>query len=241
MNQSIITNGSENYKSKNNDPAIYAISYDKITEKMVDVSNRFKDLSTFKQRIKENVQGISHLPYTYNKNNIFWYRLVFLTFGALFLGLGATILSMTTTVGLGLFIINYWHFVKIAMFCICMLFSFCAFLIACSLSAERDSTFQCAKKAKKELKLIYGRKKLQVGGWLLSFSGKSLQTLSHLRHAYHETLEKIHDKRDAALYLLHKISTTPTLNDDEKEILYNQTIEELHDKCTQLLHVFRQT
>jgi hypothetical protein len=58
---------------------------------------------------------------------------------------------------------------------------------------------------------------------------------------YHEVCDKINDKKDEALHLVHRISTAETLTLEEKEDLLNQAVEEFNDKLRALIETFKHT
>lgn len=209
-----------------------------IRGKIAYARQRFQDLDLFMKQIEGAKAGVVNQPYTYNKRNIFWYRVIFIAFALLFFTLALTSMSLTTTIGCGIFF-SSCNLLKSSVFCVCVLLTFCSFLMAFSLSAERDAAIQCSKKAKAILSTIYKRKKsrLGLGRWAL-FTSQRQQAIT-LKHLYDDAYDRIHDKREATLHLLHRISTTPSLQKEERETLLNQAIEELNDKLIALNHEFR--
>lgn len=200
-------------------------------------AQRFHALHTFRQQITSAKAGLLHQPYTYIKKNIFWYRLIFVAFGLLFITLGFTSVSMRGNSGFGALFQSH-HLIKSALSYICALFAFSSFLLAFLLNATRDAALRCTKKAKRNLLSLYQRKKTLLGFTFFSWFGKRRAQVSQLKHHYQEVYNQINDKRESALHLLHRIEISCDLEVEEKEVLYNQTLEELNDTLQAIHYSF---
>jgi len=201
---------------------------------------RFSDLDSFRQEIEQSKAGLHHQPYTNNKKSVFHYRLTFFFLALLFAFLGFLAMKLSSIAGNALFIPTT-SFVKGGICTICFLLSTCSFAIALAIRAERETILQCIRKAKAMLSAIYARKRLRIGmKRFFAFYGQHGKIAVALKHAYDEALDRINNKKDEALHLIHRIATATTLNMDEKEALFNQAAEELNEKLMTLTHTFRQ-
>jgi hypothetical protein len=108
------------------------------------------------------------------------------------------------------------------------------------LKAEKEAVALYVRKTKAHVTAIYTRKKMRMGlKPFLAFFGPDRQKATMLRQAYDEVIDKINNKKDETLHLVHRIATAETLDNAEKEDLLNQAIEEFNDKLQMLVHNFR--
>ncbi len=121
-----------------------------------------------------------------------------------------------------------------------MFLSFCAFIMGLAICPEREAVAKVMKDSKLIVQTIYKRKRSRMGiKRFFSLFGPNRRMAIDLRHAYHETVDRMNDKKEATLQLLYRISTARTLAKAEKEDLFNQAIEELQEKMLSLTHSFR--
>ncbi len=202
---------------------------------------RYDELDIFRQQIEQSKACLYHQPYTYSKISVRWYKLIFFAFAIIFLSLGVGALALTSAIGCGFFA-NSCYVIKSGIVTLCMLLSVCSFVMALSLRSEREAVMQCVRKAKTLLAAVYTRKRMRLGlkRFFAFFGPHRRQTLT-LKQTYDEIVDKINDKKDEALHLIHRISTAHTLDSGEKEALFNQAIEELNEKLMVLTRSFRHT
>lgn len=218
----------------------HKIAKHQFTAKVSFARQRYHELDIFRHQIEQSKAGLHHQPYTYNKKCAVRYKLAFFGFSAVFLTLAFFSLSLSATLGCGLFF-NTCGLVKNAIFVSCLFLSFCSFFMALTISNEREAVMQCIRKSRTILTAIYARKRVRLGIKGFAFFGAARQKSLTLKHAFNEISDKINDKKDETLHLVHRISNTHTLDKAEKEDLLNQAIEELNEKLMTLTHNFRHT
>lgn len=208
------------------------------TAKLSFKQQRFLDLDIFRHQIEESRAGLHHQPYTNNKHSVFVYKTIFFGLAALFAILGITTMAVPLTIVTGFF--NYYTAIKGLIVSLCALFSLASFTMAATLHTEKEAILHCVRKARAHLATIYARKRLRMGikrfFAMLSPHRREAQSLKNM---FHETYDKINEKRDNAMHFVHRIASAKTLDPDSKEALLNQAIEELDDTLMLLVHSFR--
>lgn len=200
---------------------------------------RYIDLDIFRLQIEESKAGLHHLPYTNNKKNTTFYKSVFLGFASLFLVLNITTMAIPSALGCG-FLFSSCTFLKGIIVSVCTFLSATALTIALRLKAEKEAVVHSVRKAKAHTAAIYARKKVSIGiKNVFSLFGPGREKAAALRQLYQDTCDKINDKKDETLHLVHRIATAETLDLLEKEDLLNQAIEEFNEKLHQLTQTFR--
>lgn len=199
---------------------------------------RYAELDFFRQQIEEARAGLHHKPFTSNRRSVFLYQVTFFVFAFFFCLLGITVLSIPSALGCGFF--SSCTAIKGVLASLCTIFALASFTIAFSISQEKEAVLQCVRKAKTTLDTVYSRKRIRLG--IKSFAGvfiRQRQKGIALKHLYQEANDKINDKKDAVLHLIHRISTAETIDFIEKETLLNQAIEELNEKLQHIVYTFR--
>lgn len=200
---------------------------------------RYADLDIFRQQIEQSKAGLYHQPYTNNKKNTSFYKSIFLGFAAFFFCLGIAAMAIPSALGCGFFF-SSCTFLKGIIVTICTFFSLVALTLSLRMRADKEAVAHCVRKTKAHLTAVYARKKVRMGiRSIFSFLGPKRQKAIAVSHLYHEALDKINDKKDDALHLLHRITTAGTLSDKEKEDLLNQAIEEFHENLQMIAQTFR--
>lgn len=208
-------------------------------ERLFPYHERYNDLESFRQQIEESKAGFHHRPYTSHKKSVGVYRSIFCAISLLFIFLGLSAFSLPSIIHTGL-LFGTLTTAKGVIIGLCSLFSIASLTIGLMMQAEKEAVVSCVKGAKKQIARIYRRKGLKLS-WerpLLFSRPKRLQA-KLLRQSYREKLDKIDDKKDETLHLVHRITTAETLNLSEKESLLNQAIEELGEKLQSLIHSFK--
>ena len=201
---------------------------------------RYAELDIFRQQVEQSKAGLFHQPYTHNKKSILIYKSLFFAFGLLFATLGITALAITSTA-------LVWGFfgslaaLKSIIVCLCFMLSLLAFTITLATRPEREVVLQCVRKAKAHIRDVYTRKRTRLGiNAFNALFGVQKQQAGVLRQMYEEACEKINEKRDDVLHLVHRIKTSHALEKVEKETLLNQAIEDLYETLMAQTHNFRQ-
>lgn len=215
------------------------ISKHHFTAKPSFLQQRYADLDFFRQQIEESKAGLHHQPYTNNKKNTSFYKTIFLGFAVLFFMLGVITMAIPSALGCGFFF-SSCTFLKTILVTMCTFLSLSSLIFALKMRAEKEAVAYCVRKTKAHVAAIYARKQVRMGiKSIFAMMGKKrLQALA-LKQMYHEINDKINDKKDETLHLVHRIATAETLTSQEKEDLLNQAIEELNDKLQLLTHTFR--
>ena len=204
-------------------------------------AQKYIDLDSFRKNIEQSKAGLHHQPYTNNKTPVLIYKGLFFSFALLFLILGILSMYLPMTMSVSFFF-NSFTLLKSVIIVSCTLLSLFSFIYALTLQIEKETIRDCVRKAKINHKVIYARKQFRLGLHpIFSFMGTKKSQATALRHAYHEGLEKINDKKDETYHLAQRIVTAKLLSPIEKEALLNQAIEELNEKLRLLTHSFRHT
>lgn len=212
-----------------------------ITAKLSFSRPRYNELDIFRQQIEQSKAGMHHQPYTNSKKGVMQYRLIFCGLGLLFILLSVLSLYVSSAISFGLFL-HTSAFLKSGLFSTSILLSFCSFILALTIRTEREAVLHCVRKAKAILNTIYSRKRIRLGiKRFFALFGPQRQRAQALKHIYHEIYDRISDKKEEALHLVHRIATSHTLDESEKEDLLNQALEELNEKLMVLTHNFRHT
>lgn len=215
------------------------ISKHLFTAKPVFHIKRYADLDSFRQQIEESQAGLHHQPYTSYKKNTLFYKSIFLGFAALFLMLSLTAMAIPSAMGCGFFF-RSCAFLKGIIVVFCTALSLSSLTLGLRLRAEKEALAYSIRKTKALMAAIYARKKVRMGvKSMFAIMGPARLKTSALKEMYRETSDKINDKKDESLHLIHRIATAETLDEQEKEILLNQALEELNDQLQALTHTFR--
>lgn len=200
---------------------------------------RYADLDIFRKQIEQSKAGLHHQPYTNNKKNTSFYKSIFLGFAAFFLCLGLTAMAIPSALGCGFFF-SSCTLLKGIIVTICTFFSLSALTLGLRMRADKEAVAHCVRKTKAHLTAVYARKKVRMGiKSIFAFVGPQRQKAVAVSHLYHEALDKVNDKKEEALHLLHRIATAETFSDSEKEDLLNQAIEEFHEQLQMIAQTFR--
>lgn len=200
---------------------------------------RYADLDLFRQQIEQSKAGFHHQPYTSNKRNTRFYRTIFFGFAVFFLGLSMTAMAIPSALGCG-FLFSSCTVVKGMIVTACTLLSLSALTLALRLRPEKEAVAYYVRKTKTHIATIYARKKIRMGiKSIFAFLGPNKLKAAALSQMYHEVNDKINDKKDETLHLVHRITTAETLSNEEKEDLLNQAIEEFNEKLQALTQSFR--
>lgn len=217
---------------------IQQISMRQLFVKPLFIQQRYADLDLFREEIEQSKAGLHHQPFTSNKRSSTLYKAIFLAFSAIFFGLGMA----TTTIPLAL---NFGFlgsstFFKGTIVVVCSFLSFLALGLGLRIKPEKEAIAFYVRKARARVSAIYASKKINMGlQTLFAFLGQNKRKASALKQMYNEMVERIHDKQEEALHLVHRILTAETLNRQEKEDLLNQAIEEFSEKLQLLVHSFK--
>jgi hypothetical protein len=209
------------------------------TTKLSPLQKRYADLDIFRRQVEESKAGLHHQPYTMNKKNTHFYRSIFLGFAVLFFFLSVTIMAIPSALGCGFFF-SSCSFLKTILVTICTLLFLTSLTVGLRLKAEKEAISYYMKRTKAHVAAIYARKRVRMGikGVFDLFGPNRLKAAS-LRQLYHEVIDKMNDKKDETLHLVHRITTAETLDSLQKEDLLNQAIEEFNDKLHVLTNHFR--
>jgi hypothetical protein len=210
------------------------------TVKLPESRQRYHELDVFRYQIEQSKAGIYHQPYTMNKKTVFVYKLIFFGLAGLFAALSFIAMSIPMVHAWAFFSISSTTFFKCIVVSICSLLAVVSFLMGFTLRTEREAVQRCIRKAYVSISRIYTRKRLRMGiKRFVAFFGPHRRLAADMRHTYHEICDKINDKKDETMHLVHRIATAETLTPPQKEVLLNQAIEELHDKLMFVIHSFR--
>lgn len=219
-------------------PTIPKVARDRISTKIPLPQQRYSDLNMFRQEIEQNKAGFHHKPFSYNKKNAIFYKTVFFAFAFLFAILAITTMAIPSALPCGFF--SSCTLIKGAVISICTLLSLGSFSIAMSMRTEKEIVLKHVRHARMTLGKIYSGKQARLGiSCFLSLFGPKRKDILTLRQMYHDTADKISEKKEEALHLTHRIATAQSIDQIEKENLLNQAIEEFHDKLLSLLNTFR--
>ena len=211
-----------------------------LAAKFVISDQRYSELDEFRQEIEESKAGLHHQPYSNNKRNVMLYKSVFFGFALFFAFLSLGVLVVPSAISCGFF--SFCTAIKSTLATASSFFSLCSFSIGFMMKPEREAIYHYVRKARKTVATIYARKKIRMGikRFFVLFTSHRHQAAT-LRQMFHETCDKINEKKEHALHLAHRISTAKTLTWEQKESLLNQAIEELNESLMKNAHNFRHT
>jgi hypothetical protein len=201
---------------------------------------RYHELDIFKHQIEQSKAGLHHQPYTLNKRSVLVYKCIFFGLAVLFATLCLITMSMPILKSWGFFSFSSVTLVRSVLISLCSLLSISSFAMGFTLRSEREAVLRCVQKAKATVSRIYARKRVRMGvKRFVAFFGPYRRLALSMRQSYHEVVDKINDKKEESLHLVHRIATAETLSPAQKEELLNQAIEELQDKLLFATHTFR--
>lgn len=207
--------------------------------KLASKTRHYPELEVFKIQLEEEQNDKHPHLYTEAKQKLFGYRLVFLAFALVFIALFAAVNYLSFNWNYSFFFDSWFKakwVISSGITSLAIAALGCAF-IPCSL---HEATRHVVGKAKRSLKHIYEKQRLQHGISSVVLWGESYRKGSALRHMYNEVADKIQERGEDTYRLLKKIARTPALTKKAKERLYNQALAELHDKITFSVHSFKQ-
>lgn len=210
----------------------------KFKAKFAAKTRHYPELEVFKVQLEEEQNAVHPDFFTEAKNKLFYYRLIFLGFALVFLILSCAVLSFSSNWSYTFFFdsnIKAKWLVGWATISLTISSLACAYFP----SSLHEATRHIENKAKRSLRHIYEKQRIQNGLNSFLLWGAQYRKSSALRHIYQELLHKIHERGEETYFLLKKITKTTHLTRKARERLYNQALAELHDKLFFFVHDFK--
>lgn len=216
-------------------PVINEITYPKITP--MQENPQESELEQFRQEMIEQRACPHHHPYETHKRNALFYRSIFFGFGILFLGLMWFIAMQQTNWFCNAYM-GYCLLTKMSASGFCGLAAIAALSIGLRIRADREAVQNLLSKAKRHIGRMYARKRTSFGvKRFLVFCQHNTQAIL-MRHAYHESVDKMHEIKDTTLQLLDQISKASHLDHAKKIELLNMAILDMREKLHQIVKSF---
>lgn len=208
------------------------------TARLTPIRKKFQDLDLFRKEVEHAKAGIHHQPYTHHKRNVMKYRVAFLAFAFLFLVLGTVCFNIHIVHLWGLFT-STWK-IKGFLVSLCFMCSLSGITMALAMKTEKEAVHFIAGKSKASIAKNYARKRMKMGlKRYFAFISPFYKEAKEMKLAYEEAKDKINEKKEEALHLVHNIATAETLNIEEKEMLLNQALQEFTDKLRYIEYNFK--
>lgn len=176
--------------------------------------------------------------YRQNKKQSHIYKMIFYFLSLLFFTLGAVVYFNTTNWACSLYFTNC-AFIKIYTYSLCLVFSITTLGISFFIRPERETVSYLFTRMKRTLKLLYKRRKIDIG-FILDLSPETRKKRLSFRDHYDQALEKMEEQKDLAIHLLEGITHAPHYDLSTKEELIYQALAELQHKLNGVLHSFKQ-
>lgn len=209
-----------------------------IQSKSLQRVRHYPELQLFKTQLEEEHRHRHPHLYAEAKQKLFYYRVIFIALAFTFLALSSALNQFSFNWSYS-FIFESWFKAKWIIGSLSVLLAFASCACAYSLSSLHEATAYVTAKAKKTLRRIYNKQRIQCDVDVFFLWGENQRKSNALRHIYQEVLDKIHERGEDTYRLLKKIERTPSLASKEKEHLYNQALAELYDKLTFSMQSFK--
>ena len=202
-------------------------------------SNKHYLLKNFKQEIEIEKDSPVNRPYSFLKHSILFYRIVFLTIGVVYFILALILLSKSLNWTCSLIFGNSLA-VKTTLLMICGVVSFISLYFGFFITTERESVKLTIRHAKKKLKRLYAHK---FGVFSLKRFFEN-EEQSEKSDKIHQQLNKVFEQLDRlqleCIHLVDRISSSQSMEETQKEELFNQAIVELRFKLEAMINTFEQ-
>lgn len=196
----------------------------------------FEELDDFRQQLDKQELGPFHQPYENQKHQANIYRYLFFGISLVFMLLMSFVHFRTASWICHLFFAQF-VVAKTTLSMFCGVLAAISFFIAFKIRPEREAVFLVYRKAKQKLAQIYLRKCAEAGIGPIMASLLYPSKTKHLRHAYHENVDKMHEMRDSAISILSCIFDAD-LEKEAKIKLFNQAIIELREELNQSIKAY---
>lgn len=202
-------------------------------------SQNYKLLNLFKKEIEINKNSPENRPYSFLKPSILLYRIIFLTIGLTYFILAFIIhaKSLNWTCSL---IFGSTLAVKMIILIICAGVSFISLYLGLFMKTERESVRLTILRAKKKLKKLYSHQFGALGLQRVFEDEKQNDQSSVIHQQLNRLFERFDHLQEECNHLINRIAQSDSLNERQKEELFNQAIIELKFKLENLIEAFEQ-
>ncbi|MEC7839024.1 MAG: hypothetical protein VX777_03175 [Chlamydiota bacterium] len=201
--------------------------------------NLFGDLHYFRNCIEEGKNGLQHYPYTSKKNKVFAYKTIFLGISTIF-GLIAYYIHNAYFCWAFTFILGGQISPKILLTNIALILSLLSFSVALYINPVREIANHVTKKALRRVKKIYARRSRDLSCTTFTNANGVYEIRMAKRDTYLDLVESIHNHNDETIMTMKRINISKTLDETQKELLYNQAILELQYKLEGVVSAYQQ-
>lgn len=201
-------------------------------------SDLFEELNHFRNKVEEGRSGLHHYPYTVNKGKVAIYQLIFIILSAVFFGAAAYLYFSH---------LNWVYFtllgsctnLKIFFYFLCAILGASTAFMGMTIRPEKEVADFCFKRAFKKIKKIYDRK-VSSSHCAHYSSPRGMCTIRRGNKSVYEDLRAtIISMREEVQLTLKRIHVSKTMDDEQKEMLYNQTILELQFNLERMVDAYR--
>lgn len=177
-------------------------------------------------------------PYEVHKKKARNYQAIFLSIGFIFFILMIFISFQQTSWFYNLYIGHYF-FTKISLCAICGFSAGFTTFFAIQIRPEKEAVGQIFRRAKYRINRIYLRKRACFGLKGLLFFLYDCHEAELLKHIYEESLDRMHETKEATLLLLEQIAQASELELNKRADLFNQALLELREKLNANIQSFK--
>lgn len=186
-------------------------------------THKFPELQNFKEALLRRSKTVNRQPYTGYKKRTFFYQLIYLSLGILFLILSAFIMYRVPTYACHQLLGNCFS-LQAPLASFTALFSALSFLLAFTIKTEYEVLRQLTHKAQKKLQRLYALKLARKGISLLFPFGAGHKYYIEAKVEHQKHTDVVSKMRQEAGFILDKIGKSPSLNSAQREELFNQTL-----------------
>jgi hypothetical protein len=191
-------------------------------------------LHLFKKEVEVDKHSPKNKPYTHHKASILIYRTIFLTIGITYFILASIIYSKSLYWTCAL-IFGSSIAVKSVLLMVCGFISFISFIIGYYITPEKESVKHIVRNAKKKIKQIYRYKMRHTLPGIIIISEEQKLRAAALNQELDHAMETLHRYQEEGFHLVAQIAKTNSLDNDQKEELFNQAMIELRIKLERLI------
>lgn len=197
-----------------------------------DPKSKYAELHQFRGKIEVKQGGLHHKPYNSMLKRALAYRLTFLGLGALFFFLSLFLYEQSINWLPYSHIFSNDFTAKNVVFISTLLFSFAAFGMSFTISAEKEALHQLIKRSQRKLARISRKQQFIIESAYLE-----THQLKALKECYRETLDKTEKLREETKHLFKAIAQS---EDFKKMVqLYNEALLELNDQLHHIINQFK--
>lgn len=173
--------------------------------------------------------------YTFKKQTVFVYRLIYFFFGTLFLFLSLIIYQASPSF-LSHHFFDMGHVIQNSVTILSLLLGIISIVFAMHLKCEKDVLCHMIHMTKIKMRSIYSSKRRTVGLLQFFLFTKASNELLKLKRAKLAFLEEMEHQKMTTVHVLEKIRLASNMTKEKKEELQRKALKTLDEKLKEMLH-----